>query len=318
MHRLVPLALAAVLPLSICGQAAAQKIVGIGTNQTAIGQMGAAVASVVSQKGELQMRPQVVAATEQYVPMVNAYRLEFGIANSMQTLMSVRGEGLSQGRPNANLRIVAILSDNHLAPLVARDGDVKVPAQLRGKRAPSGWTAQEVGRYLTSGFIYNGGLTWNDVTQVPVAGFPQQFQALQEGRIDLATAIIGQGIVAEVDSRMPVRFVSLDATPAAVKRMQEQVPGSYITRVEPRPGLVGVLEPINAMTLDYVLFTNDKVDEQAVYAVVKALYEAEEELRKAGPLWRAYSAKRIAKAFDADYHPGAIRFYREKNMWPPK
>ena len=81
--------------------------VGLGTTKGgATAQIANAIASVVSDAGVIQMRPAVSANTSQYIPLVNAGRLEFGIANYPQTFYAVQGTGMSS-EPNQDLRVVA-------------------------------------------------------------------------------------------------------------------------------------------------------------------------------------------------------------------
>ena len=66
-------------------------------------QVGRTLAAAISEVGELQMRPQELANTADYIPLVNAGEIEFGIANVVQLTYAVNGTGMSEGRPNANL-----------------------------------------------------------------------------------------------------------------------------------------------------------------------------------------------------------------------
>ena len=71
--------------------------------------MGRTLAAAISDAGELQMRPQELANTADYIPLVNAGEIEFGISNIVQLTHAVKGIEMSEGRPNENLRMVATL-----------------------------------------------------------------------------------------------------------------------------------------------------------------------------------------------------------------
>ncbi|HHX91433.1 MAG TPA: hypothetical protein GX700_17030, partial [Paracoccus sp.] len=72
-------------------------------------QIANAISMVVTEHTPLQVRPQMSANTAQYIPMVNAGRVEFGIANFPQTYYAVNGTGMSEGHPSPDLRMVATL-----------------------------------------------------------------------------------------------------------------------------------------------------------------------------------------------------------------
>ena len=112
--------------LTIAGMAAfaagpvVAQTVGIGTTKTgATSQVTAAIASIASKFGGMQMRPATMAGTQKYIPAVNSGSLEFGAANIMQTAWAVKGQVLSKGRPNPNIKVVATLMKFRVGPLVA-------------------------------------------------------------------------------------------------------------------------------------------------------------------------------------------------------
>ena len=306
-------ALGLVAGASMVGSASAQDLVGIGVNNTAIGVIGNAVASVVSRHSDLQMRPQTVASTSMYVPMVNDHELEFGVANAMQTVFSIEGRGFSEGRPNPNLRIVATLFPTYYSPIVRADSDIVDTADIEGIRVPSGWASVPVGEYLMGAYLRNADLTWDDVEQVPVAGFDQAEQAFIEGRTDITLAIVGDPV--EINAQVPIRHLNLDDSEEAVERMQEMVPGSYISVIEPAEGRVGVEQPINVMTQDFVLFAHDEVPDEVVYEVVSAIYENIEEMRETSPMMGQMAQESLANDIGQEYHPGARRFYEEMGVF---
>lgn len=307
------LVVGAAVAMSLTGAARAQDVVGIGVNSTAIGTIGSTVASIVSKKAPFQMRPQTVASTSMYVPMVNDNQIEFGVANAMQTVFSIEGKGVSEGRPNPNLRIVATLFPTYYSPIVSVDSDIKTTADIRGHRVPSQWAQVPVGRFLMGAYLANGGMIWDDVQNVPIAGFDQAEQAFLEDRTDITLAIIGDPV--EINAQRPIRHVSLADTEKGIAGMHEWVPGSYISRVEPGEGRIGVMEPINVMTQDFILFANKDVSDDVVYEVVKAIYGSADEFRKANPMFELMTADGLAKDIGQEYHPGAKKFYEEVGIF---
>ena len=101
---------------TLAGWAAAQTI-GIGTTKGgATAQISTAIAKVVSANSAVQVRPQAMANTQQYIPVVNQGKIELGLANVPQTRYAVSGTGMSEGKPNPNLRMVATLFPLAIGP----------------------------------------------------------------------------------------------------------------------------------------------------------------------------------------------------------
>lgn len=305
-------ALAAVL---ISGPAFAQ-VVGIGTTKGgATAQVSAGIAKVVSAHAGFQMRPQPMGGSQQYIPIVNAGELEFGIANVMQTFMAYSGTGISEGRPNENLRMVSTLMVFRAAIMVRDDSDIKSVSDLRGKRIPSGYSSAPLFGHMLSAMLANGGLSYDDVEKIPVTGLVPGVNAFKEGKIDAVIAAIGAGFVNAADAAVGgVRFLPLSDESGAATALFAQAPKTFLMEVAPGP--TGVKAPTNVMAYDYMLWAGKDVSDDVVYNVTKAMHENEAEFKVLGPLWRSHSSAGMPKDQGMPYHPGAIKYYKEAGVWP--
>ncbi len=305
-------ALAAVL---ISGPAFAQ-VVGIGTTKGgATAQVSAGIAKVVSEHAGFQMRPQPMGGTQQYIPIVNAGELEFGIANVSQTFMASSGTGISEGRAHDNLRMVSTLMVFLVAVMVRDDSDIQSVSDLRGKRIPSGYSSAPLFGQFLSGFLANAGLTYDDVEKVPVTGLVPGVNAFKEGKVDAVIAAIGAGFVNAADAAVGgVRFLPLSKETADANALFEWAPRAFLT--DAAPGPTGVKVPTTVMAYDYMLWAGKDVSDDIVYNVTKAMHENEAEFKSLGPLWRSHSSAGMPKDQGMPYHPGAIKFYKEAGIWP--
>ena len=71
---------------------------------------------------------------------------------------------------------------------------------------------------------------------------------------------------------------------------------------------------VKNIAYDFVVFTSTKVSDDTVYKVAKAVYEGRNELK-------SYNGELLPKLVDkteVEYHPGAIKFFTEVGLWPPK
>lgn len=270
--------------LAMCAGSAYAQTVGIGTTKGgATAQVTAGISKIVSQYGGgLQMRPQPMGGTQQYIPIVNSGELEFGVANMMQTYMAYNGTGLSEGKKNSNLRLVANMMVFRTGLMVRKDSGINTTADLKGKRVPNGFDSSPLFHHLISGNLANGDLTWNDVQKVPIVALAAGFKAFKEGKIDAMIAAVGSAPVKELNASISggLRFVDVLDTPEAVKRGLVAAPRTFITEVKPRPNLVGIEKPTKVFAFDYMFWTNKSVSDDVVYKVTKAMYEHEKEDRK--------------------------------------
>lgn len=313
MNKISLAAIAAVTAFSLAGTASAQ-IVGVATTKGgATAQVSNAIAKVVSLKSDLEVRTQIMGGTQQYIPVVNAGEIAFGLSNLPQYTMAKTGTGLSAGNKYDNLRIAATMMVFRVGPIVARSSGINKLSELRGKRGPAGFKASPLFNYILGAFLANGGLSIDDMNKVPVIALRQHWNAFKQGKLDVMVGAVGTGVLKEINLAVKggIKYLSLDTSDAAVKRTLAVYPGSYLQEVKPAKPLTGVLEPVNVLHFDYLLWTHKDASNETVYKVVKTMHENEKDLKASSPLWRSHSSKRMAKDQGFEIHPGAMKFYKE-------
>ncbi len=302
------------LGLAVTG-AHAQQVVGLATTKGgATAQIATALAKVISEQTDLQVRPQVMANTSQYLPVVNSSRIEFGVANFPQTYYAVTGKGMSEGHPEPNLRLVANLFPFATGFVATVKSGMKTCADLKGKRVPR-FPDKSLGDYNMRACLSSGGLTYKDVTSVPVANFPREFAAFKQGDIDISIAAVGSQNVIDFQASLgAVHYLSFNKErESAVKKL---LPGSALRHVPVTKGNVGVTAETYVLVFDYALFTNKSVSDKVVGKVVQALIKGAKDLKASSPLWAEYDPKKLydptTSGPDAalKYHPGAVAAYK--------
>ncbi|MCC5978209.1 MAG: TAXI family TRAP transporter solute-binding subunit [Salinarimonas sp.] len=311
------LAVATLIALPGLSAAPAQaQVVTLGSTATGgTSQIGRSIAAAVSEYSPLQMRPQEMANTADYMPLVNIGEIDFGISNVVQLWYAHHGLGMSEGTPMGELRNVASLMPFRAGFIVPADSDVRTMEDLEGMRVP-GFAEGTLGYHVTLAYLANGGLTYDDVVEVPVPNFPRMWDAFREGSIDVSIVVVGSGNNIELDQTLGgVRFISFTDDEERLEAMQEWLPQMYFAEVGPDEGIPGIDEPTNIKVYDYTLFAPESVSDDLVYEVTKSLYENEELLVAAGPVWAGFTAEGMARDVDVPFHPGAIRFYEEVGAW---
>ena len=188
----------------------------------------------------------------------------------------------------------------------------KIP-DLRGRRVVSFREGTHFDLY-TKARLANGGLTLADVKQVPAANPIESARAVMEGRADAGDLAVGAPIATEAVAKVKARFLPLDPSPEAVKRMKEYVEVAYVKEV-PGGVHIGIPEPEYLMHMDTTFVAREDISEAAVYALTKALWEHSAELVKKPGLFEWTKDKFITKQPRLPYHPGAIKFYKEIGLW---
>lgn len=287
---------------------AAAQTVGLGTTKGgATAQIANAIASVVSEAGAVQMRPQVSANTSQYIPLVNAGRLEFGIANYPQTFYAMKGTGMSS-EPNPDLRVIATLFPFKPGILAPKSAGIESYADLAGKKVPR-FPDGSLGDFIIRAALDAGGLGYGDVTEVPIANFPRMFDAVKQGQTDISIAATGSKPTYDIQAAVgDILFIPFAA--ADEDKIAAILPGATIADIPSNAELPGLAAGTSVIAYDYLLFAHKDVSDTAVTAVLTALAEGAEALKATSPLWREYDPAGLGKASQLEYHPAAAAFHK--------
>ena len=280
---------------------------------------GAAIAKVVTEKAGLRMTVQAQASTG--YEELEAGSAEFNVSNSFDSTFFAQSKGDYEGQgPHKNLRHVAALIPYRVAMHVRADSPIKSLAELKGKRISSGFNAQKTIQRIIEAHLINGGLTYKDVVRVPTPNVVSQADDFKSGKVDVMFFALGSGAIKEAAATVGgVRVLPVNTSAAAVNRMQGTLPGAYTMVVNPSPAFEGISQPTPIIAFDMDLNTSTKVSDDVIYKVVKAIYENKADLAATFPPFGIFDPKNMAKPVQGiEFHPGAIRYYKEAGLWPPK
>ena len=280
---------------------------------------GAAIAKAVSEKAGIRMTVQAQASTG--YEEIEAGTAEFNVSNSFDSTFFAQGKGDYEAQgPHKNIRHVAALIPYRVAMHVRADSPIKALADLKGKRVSSGFNAQKTIARIIEAHLINGGLSYKDVTRVPTPNVVSQANDFKSGKVDVLFFALGSGAIKEAAATVGgVRVLPVNTSAAAVQRMQSTLPGAYTMVINPSPAFEGISKPTPIIAFDMDLNSSVKVSEDVVYKVVKTIYQNKADLAATFPPFGILETKNMAKPVQGiEFHPGAIKFYKEVGLWPPK
>jgi len=191
---------------------------------------------------------------------------------------------------------------------------VRSIGDLRGKRVVVG-PAGAGFEFFVGPLLEAHGLTYDDFSPL-YATQAEAVDYLADGTA--AAAFLGgaipTGSITQAASSRDIVFVPFD--PEAVETLLGQYvffaratipPGTYRGQDEAFAGLdVGSMH----------LITAADTDPNLVYDVTRILYEKREQVVAKHPAGRAIRPDNVARDTGTEFHPGAIRYYREIGVWP--
>ncbi|WP_191600421.1 TAXI family TRAP transporter solute-binding subunit [Marinomonas algicola] len=279
--------------------------------------MSNGIANIGRSKENINLVVQPYSGNRAMMDAVNQGLAEFAINDVNDAIVAVQGDADYKGKKRTHLRVALRISPQPIGIFVRKDADIDSIADLKGKRVASGWNAFPIGRPHMEAMLATGGLTWDDVRKVPVPDLIRAADNLSSGRLDATYFAVGGPKVAEVDASVGgVKFLPVKTDQAAREAVLKIRPAFYFSNVQPAPHLVGIEQATQMLTWDNVLIVNDKVSEDQVYQMVKAILENKESLIKLYPGFKSLAVNVPNKNYPGiEYHPGAIRYFKEKGLW---
>jgi len=307
-----PMALA--IALGFGATAANAQTYGIATMQQATlnHTTGSAIAKVLKEKGGLNFLVQPTAGETTLIPMVGRNEAELGIANIAEVVNVTRGTGAGQ---QPDLRLVGTIHALRVAFFVRKDSDLKTIADLKGKRVTAGYSAMRTIDTIVHAMLATAGLTIGEVKPVPVPNVLRGADDFLGGSADTFMFAFGAAKVREVDASVGgVRALEIPEAGMAASRKIFQY--GYLSEVSPGPVFVGVPAKMKVYSYDNMLFTNAKVSDDLVYKIIETMENSKAELVAVQPALREFSAAALYKQYDIPYHPGALKYFKDKGLQP--
>jgi TRAP transporter TAXI family solute receptor len=303
---------------AIVATAAHAQTISIGTSQqgSSNNALGNALGKVLTDQAGLRARVVPFGGGQQFLPLINNKELELAIPSGSDVLFAYQGKKAYEGKPNTNLRVIATVFPYYIGWFVKKDAPYKKLADLKGKKVPIGFTANAAQRMVFLAGFAAEGVKESDFDGVPVAHVVRAADDFMQGKIETSTFAIGAGKVAEVDAKVGgIRWLNMTDTPEAEKRLKEIMPTAYVETLAPAPNLTGIVGPTPVIFENYLVVTGNQLSDDAAYKIAKVLYESKDKLASINKPWGRYKPAELARDRGIPFHPGAIKFYKEKGIW---
>ncbi|MDI6771698.1 MAG: TAXI family TRAP transporter solute-binding subunit [bacterium] len=260
------------------------------------------------------------------VTAIQSGELQMALAQNDISFYAYGGTGVEAfiGKPTRKLRGIAILYPEPIHILARRDRGIKTVADMKGKQVyvgDIGSGAEQNSKQVLDGY----GLTFADLGQAVRGSATTGVQLLTDGRIDAMFYTVGVGNAAIMQAALtaPIEFLSID--PMKLRDIREKYP--FLSAFGIAAGIYrGVDAPVVTVTVQASLVTSSDMSADVVYRVTKLLMDEKvEEFRGIhSNLERYFHPLKALEGMAIPLHPGAVRFYQEKNtriperLLPPK
>ena len=315
--RITALAMLAGCALAPSTAVAQQRFATLGTGGVtgAYYAAGGAICRVMNKERKAYGLRCAVESTNGSVSNISAVRasdLDFGMAQSDVHYNAVRGVGQFREGPLLELRAVFSLHAEPFTVMARKEANVRAFADLKGKRFNVGVPGSGTRASLEE-LLANMGWKLSEFAQAGELRADEHGAALCDGKIDGFFFAVGHpsANIQEPAAACGARLVPL--TGAGVERLMKDRPYYALATI---PGGLYPNNPQSTQTYGVVatLVSSSRVSNDAVYALVKSVFDNFDEFRQQHPALATLDPRRmVVDGLSAPLHDGAMRYYREKS-----
>lgn len=269
---------------------------------------GSAIAKVLKEKVGLNVLIQPTAGESVIIPIVGRGEADLGMANAPEVGAALAGGG------QPTLRLIGAVYPLRSAFWVRKDSNMRTVSDLKGKRVSLGFSAMRALDPVVRAMLATGGLSEKDVQAVPVPNVVRSADEFISGNADMFYFAFGAPKVREADATVGgTRVLEIPDSPG-MQAARTISPYGYLSEVAPGPVFVGVEKPMKVYTIDNLMFTHAKTADDLVYKIIDTMEANKSELVAISPALRDFSAAGLNRAYDFPYHPGALKYFKDKNI----
>jgi TRAP transporter TAXI family solute receptor len=212
------------------------------------------------------------------------------------------------------------IGDNGQQAVAAGDAGIKTIKDVKGKRVTWVKGAPALNFNMTA-FLTFADLSWDDVEKVVVPGWKQSAEAVINGQADVTWgSTVSSAYNKLAASPRGLYWVSLphddkEAWARAKAVAPHWEPAMVKVGVELKNSEGGKI-PHEGMNYPYPIFVaTAKASDDLTYGLTKAVMENYEQIKDSGPSMSGYQISRQNLKWIFPYHPGAIKYFKEKGLW---
>ena len=248
------------------------------------------------------------------VNTIKGGELDFGMAQSDVQYLALKGEKtFKDAGPYADLRAVFSVHPEPFTVLARADSGIETFDDLKGKRVNVSNPGS--GSRATFEVLMDAkGWTMGDFALASELKSAEQSQTLADNNVDAIAFIVGHpnGSIQEATTTTDAKLIPVSGP--EVDALVEANP--YFSKAVIPGGMYpGNPDDTETFGVRATLVTTAEVSDEAVYQVVKAVFEKFEDFKKLHPAFAILDKEEIVTGgLSAPLHPGAERYFKEAGL----
>jgi hypothetical protein len=214
--------------------------------------------------------------------------------------------------PLTSLRVLQSGNDILMGFLTRADTGIKSIEELKGKKVtyqiPGATLMTKLGMVQLQAFGLD---PRKDVIPLKAEFTTVALTNLMEKRTDAIMAALSGSKMAEAETKTGLRVLPFPES--KVPFLQQSLPVLFGTKTP--AGMPGVAPGIPVVANANITIATKEMDDETAYIIVKTLLENYKELLPIHTDFGGWTPERAVRDLSMPYHPGAIKYYKEKGLW---
>jgi len=259
-----------------------------------------------------EVTAEATKGSQENIRRLQSGELDLALSNSAITYFAVRG---TEGWDRAyDMRTVMTLAPNVAMFVTPVDSGIEALEDLKGNRVAVG-VAGAGFEFFVRPLLAAHGVAYEDFTPL---------YNTQAGAVDMlsdgsaAAAFLGGAVptasITQATSSREMHFIPYAED--SKQRLVDEYP-FFRTATIPAGTYRGQDDDYYGLDVGSMhLITNVAVDEELVYHITRTIYENRAAVTERHAAGRAIQPENVVRDTGTEFHPGAIRYYKEIGIWP--
>jgi TRAP transporter TAXI family solute receptor len=270
---------------------------------------GGAMAKIWNSKiPGMNVTAQATGASAENVRLVNKKEAELAIVQSDTIDFAYHAKETFKEKLT-KLSVIAVLYPEIIQIVARQESPIKTFADLKGKKvgvgAPGSGTEANFRQLLD---IY--GMKKGDV-KAQYLSFAESAEQFKDKHIDAFLVVAGIPNAAIMDIGAMHKIKILSISDAMVKKLTKKYPFLAPIKI-PANTYKNITAEVKTVAVMAVLIVNPEIQEDVVYTLTKALFENQADLASSHAKGKELSIQTAVQGVSIPFHPGAVKYYKEK------
>jgi TRAP transporter TAXI family solute receptor len=277
--------------------------------------IGGGIAAVLSKKVKgMEATAEVTGGSVDNLKLIDGDPSYIGMSMADAALDAYQGKNKFKGDKVA-LRTLMIMYPNRMHVVTVEGRGIEKMADLKGKRISTGspGSATEV---MAFRMLEAAGIDKDKDVQRERLGAAESVNAIKDNKIDAFFWVGGLPTAAVTDlANTPGTTIKLVDNADLVPAMNKKYGNLYVADTIPKATYRGMDKDNKQATVQNILVASEKMPDQVAYNIVKTIFESGPELlavHKDTADFKLENQK--SSATPVPFHPGAIKYYKERGF----